>query len=229
MLLRKKLLSRLILLVLVMLVLFLIGKAYLSYDTLAEDNSTDNHVEVNLTDKQEEVKPINKYIEFNSDVSKLKEKLHPEGFALITTGEDLNRSLTSFPDYQTLDIRGNDGVDNDTNRPSRYELLYLSKDETILVRLNLIYAPEFTTTKILSLQSFSPGRIEFVEQEYQDIIPTTHTSYLISYKNGIAQVDFLTTNNFPSNEDDYFHLLNDGEAKFLPMFQDILLEITNEQ
>lgn len=219
MLLRKKHLSQLILLVLVLLVLFLIGKAYISNDTLAEDNSTD---------KQEEVKPINKYIEFNSDVSLLKEKLHPEGFALITKGEDLNRSLTTFPDYQTLDIRNNDGVDNDTNRPSRYEFLYLSKDETILVRLNLIYAPEFTTTKILSLQSFSPGRIEFVDKEFQDLIPTTHTSYLISYKNGVAQVDFSTTNKFPSNEDDYFHLLNEGEAKFLPMLQDILLEITNE-
>lgn len=220
MLLRKKYLSWLILLTLLLLVLVLFGIEYLSSRTIAEDNSIN---------KNEEDNPINKYNEFNSDVFMLKEKLNPEGFDKITTGEILNTSLTSFPDYQKLDIRNHDGVDNDSSRPSRYEIIYLSKDETILVRLNLIYAPEFTNTKILSLQSFSPGRIEFVDNEYQDLLSTSNTSYLISYKNGLAQVDFWTTNKFPSNEDDYFHLLNEGEEKFLPMLQDILLKISNEK
>ncbi|GLC89466.1 hypothetical protein [Lysinibacillus piscis] len=209
--LRKKHLSWLILLTLLLLVLLLIRNEYLSSHTAEED------------------KPINKYNEFNSDVLMLKEKLSPEGFDKITTGESLNRSLTSFPDYQTLDIRNHDGVDNDSSRPSRYEIFYLSKDETILVRLNLIYAPEFTNTKIVSLQSFSPGRIEFVDTEYQNIVSISSTSYLISYKNGLAQVDFWTTNKFPSSEDDYFHLLNEGEEKFLPTLQDILLKISNEK
>lgn len=217
---RKKFLSWLILLTLLLLVLLLIRNEYLSSRTMAEDNSMNKFVEDN---------PINKYNEFSSDVLMLTEKLSPEGFDKITSGEILNTSLTSFPDYQKLDLRNHDGVDNDSSRPSRYEIFYLSKDETILVRLNLIYSPEFTNTQILSLQSFSPGRIEFVDNKYQDLLSTSNTSYLVSYKNGLAQIDFLTTNKFPSNEDDYFHLLNEGEEKFLPMLQDILLKISNEK
>lgn len=170
--------------------------------------------------------PIDAYTEFVKDVSYIQKELNPTGYIGLTRGEKLNKQFTSFPDFQKLDSRKFDAIKGETEKPSRYEFFYLNKEETILVRINLIYAPEYKDTEILSIISLNPGEIEHIDEEYQNLLPFVYTSYLIPYKNGLAQIDFFGTKKSGNVKDQYRYVIDEGESKFLPSFQEKLLVVS---
>lgn len=167
------------------------------------------------------------YESFINRVQLIKKSLATGGFDLITKGDKLNRQFTSFPDNQKLDSRLFDGVKGNSNLPSRYEFYFLNKEKTVLVRMNLIYCPEFNSTKIIALTSHIPGQLPYVGEEHQKITEINYTTYLIAFKGGIAQVDFMLVNNARAKgiKDSKKYLIEEGEKKFLPTLEKSLLSV----
>lgn len=164
------------------------------------------------------------YSTFTKHVSIIKNSLHAAEFKLITEGENLNMNFTTFPDGQKLDPRKHDGVNGNPTLPSRYEFYYTNQAKTILIRLNLIYCPEFTHTRIITLHNNGP-KLNDVAEQNQNLISSTDTTYLIAFKGGIAEVDTMFTKNGQKivKGDAEHYLFSEGENKFLPALETILL------
>lgn len=169
------------------------------------------------------------YQTFVEHVTIMKKSFHPSGFKLITEGEKLNMIFTSFPDGQQLDPRKHDGVNGNPTLPSRYEFYYTNPDNTILIRLNLIYCPEFSHTRIIALHTNEP-RLSNVSEQSQNLTSSTDTTYLIAFNGGIAEVNTMLTKNGENliKKDLVQHLISEGEKKFLPPLESILLSFNED-
>lgn len=168
-------------------------------------------------------KKVDSYSDFLHGVQYFKDEIKVDQFKSLTTSEKLAKQFTSFPDYQKLDTRSFDGVEGNTKKPSRYQFFFLNDNESILVRVNLIYASEYKTTKIISLIDYDSANIDELSP-YKNELPLSYSSYLIAYKNGLAAVDFFNTTKSK-------HMNNrivEGEDKFIPAFQKVLTEISND-
>lgn len=183
------------------------------------------------TNTNEQLLNFNKanYELFVNNVKVFRKSFNPKGFSLISKGEkdqeELNRIFTSFPDNQKLDTRKFDGVNNDPTLPSRYEFLYLNDEKTILIRINLIYSPEFKSTQILSVLSYFPGQVPFIDNQYQKVVSSNLSTYVITYNGGLALVDFLLTNNANSISDKKKYLIQNGETQIFPELEKNLLSL----
>lgn len=167
------------------------------------------------------------YSTFTRHVTVVQDTLQSPDFTLITQEGD-NKTFTTFPQGQKLDPRTNDGMNGKLEQPSRYELYYTNKAGTVLVRLNLIYCPEFTHTRILTLHN-NGAPLNAVAESDQNIIDWIDGTYLIAFHGGIAEVDtMLTTKGQSDVKGDKAQYLISEELKFIPALETVLLSFNEK-
>lgn len=146
------------------------------------------------------------------------------GFKPAARDGDLpGKVFTTFPDRQQLDPRKHDGADGDPEKPSRYLFYYTNTDETVLVRLNLIYCPEFQHTRIIALHNNDDPVIS--EKSKQNLNKSTDAGCLIAFHGGIAEVDTqLTAAGYQRMKpEERQRAVIDGQKRFLKGIEPLLL------
>lgn len=132
----KKHLGRLLILVIITILLCYLSLRY----STGRPVSTENH---------------DKYQVFQNTYIKLLNHNYGDNFYPVSK-KNPPRMITVFPKGLLLDKRTTSCFQDDPGKPPGYEMFFINKDNTVLIKLNLFYTPANPNKGILFYQVISP-------------------------------------------------------------------------
>ena len=167
------------------------------------------------------------YSTFVENANRVFSRELPYQYTLISDNKALNNDYISLTSVQKLDKRPNDSINGEMKEPSRYQFYFINEEKSVLVQLNLIYEPSYTSTKIISATRHFPEDISYFDPSYPSMTDIYTIGYLAAFNGGIAKIDFLLTD-AADIEDKSGYLLQEGVQSFMPFVEDLLLSYNIE-
>ncbi|MBM7855065.1 hypothetical protein JOC37_001448 [Desulfohalotomaculum tongense] len=108
------------------------------------------------------------YANFEELHSNVLNNFKPLNFEIISKNETTMMSHT-FPEGLKIDSRQSDSIDDNVEKPSKYEIFFQDKQHKNLVKVNLIFTPSNSKKGIVFYQIISPFDNVNIIEKYHDI------------------------------------------------------------
>ncbi|HHW42183.1 MAG TPA: hypothetical protein GXX19_13805 [Syntrophomonadaceae bacterium] len=175
----KKHLGRLLILVIITILLF-----YLSLRYSGRPVSTENY---------------DRYQIFQKTYLKLLNHNYGDNFYPVSK-KNPPRMITVFPEGLLLDKRTTSCFQDDPGKPTGYEMFFINKNNTVLIKLNLFYTPANPNKGILFYQVISPEDNINLQDNYTSIPRPIMVETYESYGDYGVLVNAFSTVQKPNND-----------------------------
>lgn len=109
------------------------------------------------------------YKDFNNLYLKILKEFNSDNYVLITDKNTESRVVNVFPEGLYFEKRKTNCINDDPEKPSKFEMFFKDKDETILLKLSLFFTPGNPNKGIVFYQVISPEDNINLEGKYTGI------------------------------------------------------------
>lgn len=166
------------------------------------------------------------YEKFIFRVNDMKKNFKPANFINASSEGPLVKQIFVFPEDIQLDVRNNDGINGDPGKPSKYILYYLTKDKSVFIKMNLIYAQN-TNVGIVLQSIVSPVDNVGLDKEYHSIHRPFAINKMLSRKGYLIHLEYylIDPDKDSGNHDKKIQKLIDIDREFCRKLEKYLLEV----